>query len=76
MNRGVRCTSMPGVSLSTRNSVGAPVGPAAASRIMKSAWSPTVTNHFSPLMSQPPSTGVAVVDRFCGSEPASGSVTA
>ncbi len=76
MKRGTRVISMPGVSLSTRNSVGARSGPAAARTIMKSAWSPTVTNHFSPLSAQPRSFFVAVVARFCGSEPAPGSVTA
>jgi acyl-CoA dehydrogenase len=40
------------------------------------ATSPEVTNHFSPSMRQPPSSGVAVVAIPDGSEPASASVTA
>ncbi len=43
---------------------------------MKSAWSPTVTNHFSPFSTQPSPVRLAVVRRLCGSEPASGSLTA
>ncbi len=38
--------------------------------------SPQVTNHFSPLSSQPPSVRVAVLVPEEGSEPAPGSVTA
>ena len=43
---------------------------------MTAATSPKVTNHFSPLISQPPSTFVAVLVIMLGSEPAPASVTA
>jgi hypothetical protein len=55
------------------------VGPsgAIATTMITSATSPLVTNHFSPLIRQPPpASGVADVSIADGSEPASASVTA
>ncbi len=76
MNRGTRVISTPAASLSTKNRVAARSGPASAWTSRKSAMSPQVTNHFSPLSSQPPSVRVAVLAHEPGSEPAPGSVTA
>ena len=77
MYAGVRLTLTPGESLSTRNSVGARSSPASAWTIRKSATSPTVTNHFSPVIRYPPSPSAsATVSISEGSRPAFSSVTA
>ena len=76
MYAGVRLTETPGWFLSTRNRVGARSVPTSACTMRKSATSPTVTNHFSPVSRKPSPSWRAVVSISDGSEPAFSSVTA
>ena len=78
MNFGLSVYSTPWALGSTRNSVGSRSEPSTtlAITISTRATSPEVTNHFSPLIRQPPSVATAVLAIPPGSEPASASVTA
>ena len=86
MKGGSSTVVMPGASAGTANSVvrrgvagsssDSPGSRAYAATTITAAMSPKVTNHFSPLISQPPGTRRATVRMPDGSLPACSSVTA